>query len=45
VAAGDNLWTIAKAQLGDPTKWTAIAEANGLKKPYRLHVGQVLKLP
>jgi len=45
VVAGDNLWNIAKGQLGDATKWTAIAEANGLKRPYVLHVGQQLTLP
>jgi 5'-nucleotidase len=45
VAAGDNLWNIAKNVLGDASKWPAIAQANGLKKPFLLHVGQELKLP
>jgi 5'-nucleotidase len=45
VAAGDNLWNIAKNVLGDASKWPTIAQANGLKKPFLLHVGQELKLP
>lgn len=45
VVAGDSLWAIAKAQLGDAAKWPAIADVNGLKKPYRLDIGQELALP
>lgn len=45
VVAGDSLWKIAASQLGDATRWTEIAEANGLQRPYRLSIGQELKLP
>ena len=45
VAAGDSLWKIAAGQLGAGAKWTAIAEANGLKRPYLLKIGQELTLP
>ncbi|TVQ54684.1 MAG: LysM peptidoglycan-binding domain-containing protein [Rhodobacteraceae bacterium] len=45
VRRGDNLWTIARRELGDPTRWSEIAEANGLEAPYRLDVGDALTLP
>ncbi len=45
VVAGDNLWDIAEKALGDAARWQEIAELNGLKRPYRLQIGQELKLP
>ncbi|MER7273510.1 BTAD domain-containing putative transcriptional regulator [Dactylosporangium sp. NPDC000244] len=54
VVAGDNLWDIAKADLGDPHRWREIYvlnrgqhQANGyaLSDPDEIHVGWVLALP
>lgn len=45
VKSGDNLWDIAKATLGDATRWTEIAALNGLTKGSVLALGQELKLP
>ena len=44
VKRGDSLWAIAKMQLGDETKWKSIAEKNGIKMPYTVMPGQVIKL-
>ena len=45
VALGDSLWKIAVATYGDGMLWTKIAEANKLKNPYRIGVGEELELP
>ncbi len=47
VKGGDSLWRIAKASLGDESRWREIFELNKdqLTSPDRLRVGQVLKLP
>ena len=45
VAAGDNLWKIAKELFGDGMMWSKIAEANKLKNPDFLMVGQELEVP
>ncbi|MFD3574781.1 LysM peptidoglycan-binding domain-containing protein [Streptomyces sp. NPDC058644] len=45
VRKGDTLSTIAKAKLGRAARWPEIAELNGLKAPYTIHVAQELKLP
>lgn len=45
VREGDSLPSIAYAQLGDPTQWRAIAEANGIDDPLRLRAGQTLSIP
>ena len=47
VVAGDSLSRIAKRELGDANKWTAIYEANrdSIKNPDLIHPGQVLHLP
>jgi len=47
VVAGDSLSKIAKRELGDANKWTAIYEANrdSIKNPDLIHPGQVLHLP
>jgi len=36
---------IARDRLNDQAKWKKIAELNGLKPPYTIKVGQVLRLP
>lgn len=45
VRAGDSLWSIAQALLGNGWRWPKIAEANGLSLPYTIHPGQALKIP
>lgn len=45
VAAGDSLWKIAKELFGDGMMWSKIAEANKLKNPDFLMVGQELEVP
>ena len=44
VQRGDSLWSIAKKQLGDGTKYKEIARKNGIANPNRIYQGQVLKL-
>ena len=44
VKSGDSLWKIAKTQLNDGDKWSDIASLNGIKSPYTINTGQVLKL-
>lgn len=44
VQKGDSLWSIAKKQLGDGTKYKEIARKNGIANPNRIYPGQVLKL-
>lgn len=44
VRKGDCLWTIAKRELGDGTRYREIAEKNGIADPSRIYPGQVLKL-
>jgi nucleoid-associated protein YgaU len=45
VRAGDSLASIAQAHLGDPTRWRAIAEVNGIDDPLRLMPGTTLTVP
>jgi len=45
VRPGDNLTQIAERTLGDGDKWKLIFEANKLKSPDRLEVGQELYIP
>ena len=45
VVSGDCLWNIAYRHYGSGAKFTAIAEANGLKDPYLINIGQVLVIP
>ncbi|MFQ5796574.1 MAG: HEAT repeat domain-containing protein [Candidatus Bipolaricaulia bacterium] len=47
VQEGDSLWEIAKQVYGDGTKWTVIAEANGIdvESPRSLRVGELLTIP
>ena len=45
VKNGDCLWNIAQSQLGDPLRWTQIAELNGISKSNPvIYPGQVLNL-
>lgn len=45
VRAGDSLWSIAQALLGNGWRWYKIAAANDLKLPYTIHPGDRLKIP
>ena len=45
VNQGDSLWSIAAAEYKDPTRWRAIAEANGILNPRDLEPGMTLILP
>ncbi|GEM_PF-520269 len=45
VEAGDTLWDIASAQLGDGSRFREIVELNGLDPASPLRVGMVLQLP
>ena len=45
VRGGDSLSEIADSQLGDGSRWSEIAELNGIEDPYNVAVGQVLKMP
>jgi 5'-nucleotidase/UDP-sugar diphosphatase len=45
VAAGDNLWDLARKYLGDATRWSHIADANPDLDPNNLKVGQTVTIP
>lgn len=45
VVDGDSLAAIAYDAYGDPTRWRAIAEANGIDDPMRLRRGTDLTIP
>lgn len=45
VASGDNLSKIAKQYLGNANKYMDIAEANGIKNPDHIQVGQEIRIP
>ncbi len=45
VRDGDSLQSIAYAAYGDPNKWRAIAEVNGIDDPTRLERGRMLTIP
>lgn len=44
VKQGDTLWGICKRFLGDGSKYSQIADLNGIKNPNLITVGQVIKL-
>lgn len=44
VKKGDTLWAICKAQLGDGSKYKAVAAENGIANPNRIYPGQIIKL-
>lgn len=45
IKSGDNLSHIAKRFYGEASKYTNIAQANGIDNPDHIQVGQELKLP
>jgi hypothetical protein len=45
VRDGDSLQSIAHSMYGDPTRWRAIAEANGIDDPLALPRGRTLTVP
>ena len=45
VVSGDCLWILARRFYGSGVHYTKIAEANGLKNPDYLRIGQVLTIP
>lgn len=45
VVKGDNLWSIAKETYGDGTVWRKISEANKLRNPDIIVIGEQLTLP
>lgn len=44
VQKGDSLWSIAKRELGDGTRYREVAQKNGIADPNRIYPGQVLQL-
>lgn len=44
VQRGDTLWGIAQTYLGDPYKYTYLAQINNIPNPRLIYVGQVIKL-
>ncbi|NTF32871.1 5'-nucleotidase C-terminal domain-containing protein [Rhizobium skierniewicense] len=45
VARGDSLWKIATEKYGNGAEWKKIAEANALKRPNHIEVGEELNVP
>jgi nucleoid-associated protein YgaU len=45
VTMGDSLASLAYREYGDPGLWRAIAAANGIDDPSRLHPGMSLLIP
>lgn len=45
VKEGDNLWSIAAKEYGDPTDWRLIADKNDITNPRLLKPGQELVIP
>ena len=46
VKRGDCLWNIAQSKLGNPYRWTEIADLNGISRSNPIiHPGDVLTLP
>jgi hypothetical protein len=45
VVAGDQLGKLAQRYYGTSTKWSVVAEANGVKDPQNLRIGQLLWIP
>ncbi|MBO4914707.1 MAG: 5'-nucleotidase C-terminal domain-containing protein, partial [Oscillospiraceae bacterium] len=45
VVAGDNLWNLAYKYYGHGAWFGIIADANGIKSPYTIYVGQTLVIP
>lgn len=45
VKPGDTLWDIAYRELGNHSLWKEIAFLNHIHQPYKLLIGQILRLP
>jgi 5'-nucleotidase len=45
VARGDSLWKIAAEKYGNGLLWKKIAEANALKRPNHIEIGEELNVP
>lgn len=45
IKAGETLWGVAQWHLGNGSRWTEIAELNGIRDPKRVRAGTVLRLP
>lgn len=45
VTKGDSLWKIAEEKYGNGAEWKKIAEANALKRPNHIEVGEELTVP
>ena len=45
VKKGDTLWAIAKATLGDGSRYREIAQASGVKNPNLIYPGEILVIP
>ncbi len=45
VVAGDSLASVAQREYGDPNRWRALADANGIDDPMRLPSGTRLLVP
>jgi nucleoid-associated protein YgaU len=42
---GEQLWMLAAEEYEDPSRWRAIAEANGIDNPRKPPVGRNLVIP
>jgi hypothetical protein len=45
VRSGDTLWALSIRFYGTGTRWTEIADANGVRDPRKLQIGTVLRIP
>lgn len=45
IQAGDNLSKVSRLFYGDANKYQAIADANNLSDPNKIHPGETLKIP
>ena len=45
IKSGDTLGTIAKALLGDSSRYVDILKSNNIEDPNKIFVGQILNIP
>jgi hypothetical protein len=45
MGSGEDLLTIAARELGDASRWTEIADLNGIRDPRSIVAGQALRMP
>ena len=45
IKSGDTLGTIAKALLGDSSRYIDILKSNNIEDPNKIFVGQILNIP